>query len=135
MNACKTRMQQLYPSVFSRLRVLSKYKIPHSYPRENLLTCLIKNSQCWRHRLNCKINVITEEFARQMSGIASLRLRRSIRVVDLTSKLGYDTNKLLKIFHSSGTDCNRKLLSRLTVFAAAVFCWDENRITDEEVEV
>jgi len=73
-------------------------------------------------------------FSKQCNAIAAQRIRRSMQIVNLYVKLGYDKRSIQKMvdrFSSRWPHGNGRRL--YLIFGAIGFSWDKEKITDEEI--
>ena len=73
-------------------------------------------------------------FARQCSAIAAQRLRRAAQIVVLYRNLGYDRRLIGSVMERLGNGLRRMADRPLCMLlGAAMFTWDQNRITEDEM--
>ena len=86
-------------------------------------------------RVNETLNVIAVLFGKQCNALVAQRLRRTVQIVDLYSQL-YNRQQLqqfVKRLHSR-LSRNKKDPSFIAIFGAVLFSWEQNAISDEEVQ-
>ena len=86
-------------------------------------------------RVNETLNVIAVLFGKQCNALVAQRLRRTVQIVDLYSQL-YNKQQLqqfVKRLHSR-VFRSKKDPSFIAIFGAILFSWEQNAISDEEVQ-
>ena len=86
-------------------------------------------------RFNETFSVMAVLFGKQCNALAAQRLKRTVQIIDLYSQL-YDKQQLqqfVKRLHSR-LSRNKKDQSYMALFGAVLFSWEQNAISDEEVQ-
>jgi len=86
-------------------------------------------------RINERLVILSSVFARQFGAIAAQRLRRAAQIVVLYNNLGYDRRLIKTVVERLGGGFMKRLRDRpiYLLFGAALFTWEENRISENEL--
>jgi len=87
-------------------------------------------------KLNEPMILLSDIFARQFSAIAAQRLRRAAQIVVLYRNLGYDRRLIRDVIERLGRGFTKMARNKplYLLFGAAMFTWDQNKVTEEELE-
>lgn len=98
----------------------------------NFMKKTIQNCTC---KMNNSLTVMSAQFSRQVKGLVSQRLRRTIQIIKLYEELGYNRShvkQLLQFVHQSVLK-QKKGGPFLALFSAVTFNFKDQQITEEEV--
>ena len=83
---------------------------------------------------SARLTLLAVLFSKQCNAIAAQRIRRSMQIVNLYVKLGYDKRSIQKIVERFSSRWPQGKGRRLYfIFGAIGFSWDKEKITDEEI--
>ncbi len=87
-------------------------------------------------RFNEKLSILGVLFAKQCNAVAIQRLRRTVQIANFYSEL-YGTGRFQQLLRRLRSQFmpkrTRSGQRRLAVFAVALFSWDQNAISDDEI--
>ena len=97
---------------------------------------LVARSYKVSNNVNNFLNVLSVLFAKQCNALAAQRIRRAIQISILLRNLGYDRNSIRRFMERMGTELSYKLKGhrKLFLFSAALFSWEKEKITDQEIK-
>ena len=86
-------------------------------------------------QVNETFSVIAVLFGKQCNALVAQRLRRTVQIIDLYGQL-YDKRQLQQFVERlhSRLATNKKNQSYMALFSAVLFSWEQNAISDEEVQ-
>ena len=100
-----------------------------------------KVATSWRQTITiarCTVNkqlaVLISLLSKQCPAIIAQRIRRTVQMVGLYSRLGYDGSAARRLCGTLMTRANRDRRRAYMLLGAVIFSWDKEKITDEEID-